>query len=461
MKKVWLVLLVVVLAVAAGLVAFWPQVRLWQMQQALDRVLIPALKAQYMGAYGREPVVSYQGLTAEGSAFLAKDFNLSLSGQPEYDIRIKSLRLDKVDLSLWGELKSCDLAMAEVVLGLKGLQVGNQNLEVQATVASVDLEGLSVTDGGQHIRVARQDVKDFQLVKPSLKKSVKIAEMEALAYDVTFGPQWKTSQGSLGKLSIKVNDDIVMGWEGLSFSLENPSWQNGMGYFDNCTLKAQGLAANLKHLASEPVLALAEVNMTMSRKPQRAADRLELKGLTWRELDQETEASKTLKELGYPNPRLDLTYDYVYDQAAKTFDCKEASLGLQQGGTLTCGFLLKNVDIDLTGNSERNLEAIKKARPLRLHLRYDDASLAEKLLALGAKKQGVSPEAFRTQLLQDSGLRLPGAMGPEPALLAFIAKPERLCLTITPRQELSFADYTKLGPVILALLDYKLDNCAK
>lgn len=458
MKKLLLALLAVVVVAVAALAALWPQVRLWQVQQALDRALIPALKAQYQAAYGREPLVSYQGLTAEDGAYLARDFTLSLPGQPEMALKVKQMAIAKVDIGLWGDLKACDLTLSEAGLEVKGLQVGGQGLDFGLSVARVEVEGLAVGQGGLRVRLARKSAQDLNLTSPSLKIPFQIVHMEARDYELTATPQWKSSQGSLGLMTLKTDTGAWVSLQGLTFSSDTPTWDKGTAYFQQARIQASQLALGLPSLPGpEPALTVAQMDMTLSRQPQRSADRVQVKGVSWRDKPGD-KLREALEELGYPQPRLDLTYDYVHDQAAKVFDCKEFTLAVEQAGSLSLSFLLKNIEADLAGDPTRHLDALQQARPAHLSLRYDDASLADKLLALGAKKEGLEPEAFRAKLLGELPA-LPGAVAPEPALLNFIKKPGSLCLKITPRQELSVQQYAALGPALLAILEWKLDNC--
>ncbi len=458
MKKLLLALVVVVLAVVAGLVAFWPQVRLWQMQQALDRMLIPAIKAQYQAAYGREPVVTHGALTAEGTAFVVKDLGLTMAGTPEMAFKAQSLRLDKVDLSLWGDLKRCDLAMGQGSMELRGLQVGGKTHEVKITLAGVEVEGLSISDGGRRISLARKTAKDLVVTSPDLPQPLRFPKVEARDYQLNTDAQWKHGQGSLGQLLIQGEKGFELTMKQMTFDADTPTWQDGKPFFPLAKIQARQLALALPgQPGPEPSLTLAEVNMSLSRKPERYADRVEIKGLTWRD-NSGDKLQEGLKELGYDRLSLDMAYDYDYDRAAKVLECKEFTLAVPQAGRFTLGFVLKNLDTNLGGDSARNLAALKDSRPVSLSLRYEDASLAERLLALGAKKEGLDLEAFKAKLIKELP-PLPGALDPDPALVAFLNKPGKLCLKVTPRQDMTVEDLAKTGPILLAMLNIQLDNC--
>ncbi|MBI4798608.1 MAG: hypothetical protein HY794_07730 [Desulfarculus sp.] len=373
-------------------------------------------------------------------------------------LKVKQMRLDKADISLWGDLKRCDMALTGADLDVKGLAVGSQTLDFTITVATVEVEGLGVSEGGMRIRLARKSAQDIQVSSPTLKMPFQIAQMEARDYELTAAAQWKSSQGSLGLMTLKTDSGVAVSLQGMTFNSDTPTWDKGMAYFDQAKIQARQFALVLPSLPGpEPALTMAELNMALSRKPQRSADRVEVKGIVWRDKAGD-KLQEALKELGYPHPRLDLTYDYVHDQAAKVLDCKEFTLAVEQAGRLSLSFLLNDIEADLANDPTGNLGALKKARPTYLTLRYDDASLADKLLALGAKKENLEPEAFRAKLLAELP-PLPGALAPEPALLNFIKKPGSLCLRITPRQELSLEQYGALGPALLATLEWKLDNC--
>jgi hypothetical protein len=458
MKKAILALLVVALAVVAGLVAFWPQVRLWQMGQALDRVLIPAIKAQYQATYGREPVITYDPLQADGSAFIINNFSLALAGTPEIAAKVTSVRVDKVDLGLLGSLNRCDLVLGQTLMEIKGLKVGAKTIEVKVTLAGVEAEGLSISDGGQRIRLARKFARDLEVTSPTMPKPLHLASVEARDYDLDASPQWKRGKGSLGKLVIKGDNGLEASLSQLSFDADTPTWKDGKAFIDLAKLQARQFALTLPGMPGpEPSLSIAEMNMTLSRKPERFADRVEIKGVAWKDKEGD-KVQEALKELGYENLTLDLTYDYDYDRAAKVFECKEITLAVPQAGRLSVGFLLKNFTAEVGDDFPGNLEALKAARPESLTMRYEDASLADRALALGAKKEGLELEAFRAKVIKDLP-PLPGALEPDPAVVAFIQKPGKLCLKVTPRQDMSAEDLIKTGPILLAMLNFQLDNC--
>lgn len=459
MKKFLLALLVVVLAVVAGLWAFWPQVRMWQVNQALDRVLIPAIKDQYKAAYGREPVVTHDPLTADGTAFVTNNFNLNLPGQPEIVLKVTSVRLDKIDLSLFGDLKSCDLALGQTTMDLRGLKVGDKDHQAKITLAGVEVEGLSIADGGQRIRLARKIARDMVLTTPDLPQPLRLVSAEARDYQLDASPQWKHGKGSLASLVIKGENGLEIKLGQMTFDADTPTWQDGKAFFGLAKLQARQFSLAVPGQPEpEPALSMAELNMTLSRKPERSADRVEIKGLTWRDRPGD-KLQLALKDLGYDNLSLDVVYDYDYDRASKVLECKELTLAVPQAGRLTLGFVLKNFDSELGSDSVRNLAALKNCRPASLTLRYEDASLADKVLTLGAKKEGLDLEAFRAKLASQMP-PLPGALEADPALVAFVKKPDKLCLKITPRQDMTADELAKTGPVLLAMLNIQLDNCA-
>jgi hypothetical protein len=271
-------------------------------------------------------------------------------------------------------------------------------------------------------------------------------------------PQWKHGKGSLGQMVIKGDNGLEVTLSQMTFDADTPAWRDGKAFFDLAKVQARQFTLALPGLPGpEPALTMAELHLTLSRKPERSADRVEVKGLTWREKPGD-KLHLALKELGFERLSLDLVYDYDYDIAGKVLECRELTLAAAQAGRFTLGFVLKNFDYDLSGDNARTLAALKNCRPASLTLRYEDDSLADRVLTLGAKKEGLELEAFRAKLLKDMP-PLPGALEADPALLEFVKKPGKLCLKLTPRQDMTAEELAKTGPILLAMLNFQLDNC--
>jgi hypothetical protein len=100
-------------------------------------------------------------------------------------------------------------------------------------------------------------------------------------------------------------------------------------------------------------------------------------------------------------------------------------------------------------------QALQSVALERLELRYRDASLVAKAIAIAAAQAGVPAEQFRTGLIQQieqTGQQMAaGPAGPDAAkaahqLAVFLAQPGTLTVTLAPAKPVSMADIAGLAP---------------
>ena len=470
MKKAAVVVAVLVVALTAGLWIFWPQVRIWQLRQALDRVVLPGLKAQIAATSGQEPVLTYRSLGVEGSAYVVENPALSLEGEPKLILGAQRLILDKVDLSLFGELRGCDLALHEVTLESQGFRLTMRNWEVG---------GLSVVQGGREVRVARELLQGLSIQGSGLPQSLELASIEGQGYHLTLDPDQRRYQGELGRLTA-LGRDFTVSLEAMTFAGDFVRMVQGRPTYEKADFSAKGLKVEK---AGDPALHIGSLSGTSRRGESLQGDRIELKGVSMAPTDPAHAGfERMLAQFDYQSLNLDLVLDYVYDRKARSFSLKELTLAGKDAGRLELGLELTELDYDLGQDLGRNLPALKAAKTKRLSLRYDDASLTDRLMAYYAKQEGLGLEDYRQRQL--AGLpalfgldpRPGGAKTADPALAkaraqteqalaavrAFLAKPASLCLAVTPSQELTLAELSRMSPDLWpGVLDIKLDNCAK
>lgn len=449
MKRAWLIIALVVIVVGGGLWLAWPQIRLWQVQQALDHAVIPGFKAYVQTTTGLEPTITHEGVTAEGTAYAVNKVSIKLAGDIPVTISAEKLLLDQVEMSLTGDLKRCDLALHRVRADYKGVLVNVRNHEV---------EGLAISRDGTDIRAARELAQGITVTAPGLKTPVEVPSIEARDYVLLLDKEQKRFQASIGRITV-VGHDFEASTQGVTIASDFFTFDKGSPRFKLAKSSIKGLEYTT---ADKSKVNVAEINSTSSRQARSAADRVEVKGLS---LDRKTmvnaDTVKALQELGYERLLLNLVSDYVYDQDAKTFELKEFSLQGEQMGRFTLSLKVTDLDYDLSLEPMQNIIALGRAKPQSLAARYDDQSLAEKVLALGAKKDDMDPVAYRAKVIAELA-PLPGSKTPDPTLAAFIAKPGSLCLSIKPKADLSLIEFTRLSRELLpSMLEFKLDDCAK
>lgn len=142
-------------------------------------------------------------------------------------------------------------------------------------------------------------------------------------------------------------------------------------------------------------------------------------------------------KLGLETITLSLALSYDWDVAQQRATIHDTMLKVNELGTIT-------VSADLT-NVVASVAALTQARLAHARLRFDDASLVERLLRAGAAQTGADPAAYRQQI---AGLvQHPGATaGQDSPLLAaaqqaagdFITSPHSLTIELSPPVPVTF-----------------------
>jgi hypothetical protein len=138
---------------------------------------------------------------------------------------------------------------------------------------------------------------------------------------------------------------------------------------------------------------------------------------------------------------------YKWDPAKQAASIHDVALKIDELGAL-------GLSVDFTGvdKPETLAETAKLQGAL---LRYTDASLTRRVLALAAQDAGADPAAFRTQLTTMIQAQSKTVLGTSPAataatgaVLAFLADPHALTVQLAPAQPLGFdaIDQLQAGP---------------
>ncbi len=113
------------------------------------------------------------------------------------------------------------------------------------------------------------------------------------------------------------------------------------------------------------------------------------------------EEAKVLKELGYDDKMMiNLTAEYAYDKEKKELDIKEIGIGVNEAGKISVGFRLGNISIE----SEEIAGLLFNFRQIIFHeakIKYEDDSLAERLMKLAAQEQQTNVKDFKKSLIQE------------------------------------------------------------
>jgi hypothetical protein len=144
------------------------------------------------------------------------------------------------------------------------------------------------------------------------------------------------------------------------------------------------------------------------------------------------QAQEAFDKLGLQTMTVSFAAAYNWDVARQTASVHDTMLKINELGTLT-------VSADLASMAP-NLAGLAQARLAHAKLRFDDASLTDRLLRMGAAMSGSNPDAFRQQI---AGMVLAqsAAIGAgSPVLLAaaksagaFLTSPKSLTVELSPR----------------------------
>jgi len=133
-------------------------------------------------------------------------------------------------------------------------------------------------------------------------------------------------------------------------------------------------------------------------------------------------------KLGLEQATISFAMAYDWDVAGKRASIHDTSLKVDELGTLSLSADLTNL------GTTTNVLSLAQARLGHARLRLEDASLADRLLGLGAAMAGTDEEAFRQQVVAtmqqpDTGPELKAA---QIAVATFITSPKTLTVELAP-----------------------------
>ena len=150
--------------------------------------------------------------------------------------------------------------------------------------------------------------------------------------------------------------------------------------------------------------------------------------------------------IGYDKLVFDMTWDGSRDPAADTVTLRDATISLQDGGKFSLTGKVGNLPAPRQMN---DADATAKATEMEVHtltLRYDDQSLAGRVLDLMAQQQGVDRAQYVQQISGALPFLLAALNNPEfqnqvaGAVSTFLQDPKSLSVTIAPEAPISAAE---------------------
>lgn len=154
----------------------------------------------------------------------------------------------------------------------------------------------------------------------------------------------------------------------------------------------------------------------------------------------------TPQSIGMEAMVFDVTWDGSRDQAADTVTINDFTLGLQNGGELSISGVVGKLP---PPNAMNDDDASSKAAAMEVHrltIRYDDASLAGKVLDLLAQQQGIPRAEYAEQIAGALPFLLASLNNPAfqeqvaTAVGTFLQDPQSVTVEVAPESPISGAE---------------------
>jgi hypothetical protein len=162
-------------------------------------------------------------------------------------------------------------------------------------------------------------------------------------------------------------------------------------------------------------------------------------------------ADFTPQSLGYDKLVLDVTWDGSRDVAAKTMTVRDFTVSIQEGGELSFQGVMGNLPDPTVLN---DADAPAKANDVEVHtvtVRYEEESLAGRILDWMAQKQGITRADYANQIAAALPFLLAAVNNPEfrnelaGAVGTFLKDPQSLTLKIEPPAPISGEEIMKIA----------------
>lgn len=160
-------------------------------------------------------------------------------------------------------------------------------------------------------------------------------------------------------------------------------------------------------------------------------------------MDELGEDAKQLRELGYNDKMMvNLNVNYAYDKEKKEIDIKKIGVGADEAGEINVSFHLGNISLELEEIAGL-LFTFPQVIFHKAKIEYDDDSLAERLMKLGAQEQQISIEDFKKSLIEnvDKEIAKEKDNFTKKALSeikAFLEDPEKFSISASPEKPYPF-----------------------
>ena len=157
------------------------------------------------------------------------------------------------------------------------------------------------------------------------------------------------------------------------------------------------------------------------------------------------------ESIGYDKLVIDVTWDGTRDVAAKTMTVRDFTLSIQDGGDLSIEGVVGELPDAHTLNDSAAAANVTKTQVHSLSIRYDDNSLAGRVLDFLAKQQNLSRADYANQISAALPFLLAALNNPAfqeevaTAVAGFLLDPKSLSIEIAPEAPVSGDDLIELA----------------
>ena len=182
-------------------------------------------------------------------------------------------------------------------------------------------------------------------------------------------------------------------------------------------------------------------------------------------MDELGENAKQLKELGYNDKMMvNLNLNYVYNKEKKEINIKKIGIGADEAGEINVSLRLGNISLE----PEEIAGLLFTFQQVIFHeakIEYNDDSLAERLMKLGAKEQQIALEDFQKSLIKNVETEITNEKDDftKKALSeikAFLEDPEEFSISASPSKPYPFGRIMRIDDPkdIVKLLNIKIKS---
>lgn len=441
-KARWFMAAGLALVTAAVLLAYFTQRRpMADLRKTMTESALPGVR-EYLGRLAGRPVkVSYQDMAMTDQGLVLSRVVIATGENNPHRLTIDKAVFTRLE-QVFGPRPHW-LASGRIS-GLAGGLTPSSDIKV----AEVEFEELRLWPGLTRLAVSSARVRDFS--RHAAGGHLALAGLQVKRLRVNKGGSLELVSGQADRLAfhtgpatLKLARLSVLGARVRNLKRLSP--------FDAGRTEITGLAALQ---AGRQFLGLGRALVQYDRQGPRRKLTVELSDLSLKGPGAPPAMARQMTELGYRELGLNLRLEAEVDLDSQRLVLQRLALNSPQMGELELGLELSGFRVDPAKLSRMPLWSLLLAQRsvalVSARLTYRDASLAGRLLALQARRRGLTPETFTkvlvAQLQAAAGELGPGMQPLAGALVSFLRRPGELQISLRPPKPLGLLGVTMMKP---------------